>query len=151
MIGWSRRSFFNGFLKQDGLCFGINDFAYDRGLNIGDMRIWHGGKKEDFSERALLIVNAIGPSFVNLLIRAQKNDSDAPALRFASIGDRVQLTARESEVVDLLVLGASDDEICAKLLISKSTLRSHITSIFQKTGLNRRTQLAQFLTDNSGF
>ncbi|MEP1611429.1 MAG: hypothetical protein ABJL72_05845 [Roseobacter sp.] len=100
-----KTEFFNGFLKQDGLCFGINDFAYDRGLNIGDLRIWRGGKKEDFSERAPLIVNAIGPSFVNTLIRAQKNDSDAPALRFASIGDRVQLTARESEVVGAWGLG----------------------------------------------
>jgi len=146
-----KTEFFNDFLKQDGLCFGINYFAYDRGSNIGDMRIWRGDKKEDFSERDTQIVNAIGPSFVNALIRAQKYDSDAPALRFASIGDRVQLTARESEIADLLVVGASDDEICAKLLISKSTLRSHITSIFQKTGLSRRTQLAQFLTENSGF
>ncbi len=146
-----KTEFFNDFLKEDGLCYGINYFAYDRGSNIGDVRVWRGDKKEDFSERDTKIVDAIGPSFVNALIRAQKYDAETPALRFASIGDRVQLTGRESEIADLLVIGASDEEICSKLLISKSTLRSHITAIFKKTGLSRRTQLAQFLTENSGF
>ena len=30
-----RTEFFNDFLKKDGLCFGLNYFAYDRGANIG--------------------------------------------------------------------------------------------------------------------
>lgn len=146
-----KTEFYNDFLMQDGLCYGINYFAYDRGSNIGDVRVWRGDNKEDFSERDAQIVDAIGPSFVNALVRAQKHDASGPALRFASIGDRVQLTSRESEIADLLVVGASDEEICEKLFISKSTLRSHITAIFRKTGLSRRTQLAQFLTEQSGF
>ena len=143
-----KTEFYNDFLKRDGLCYGINYYAYDRGSNIGDVRIWRGDRKEDFSERDAQIVDAIGPSFVNALIRAKKFDARAPALRFSAIGGHVQLTARECEIADLLVVGASDDEICAKLMISKSTLRTHITAIFRKTGLSRRTQLAQFLRRN---
>ena len=146
-----KTEFYNDFLKQDGLCYGINYFAYDRGSNIGDVRIWRGDSKEDFSEREAMIVDAIGPSFVNALVRAQQYDLETPALRFRSINEKVRLTDREIEVADLLVIGASDDEICAKLVVSKSTLRSHITSIFKKTGLSRRTQLAQFLSESSGF
>lgn len=143
-----KTEFYNDFLKQDGLCYGINYFAYDRGSNIGDVRVWRGDKKDDFSERDAQIVDAIGPSFVNALVRAKKFDTATPALRFSAIGDHVQLTARECEIADLLVVGASDDEICNKLMISKSTLRTHITAIFRKTGLSRRTQMAQFLRKN---
>ena len=34
-----KTEFYNDFLKQDGLCYGINYFAYDRGSNIGDVRV----------------------------------------------------------------------------------------------------------------
>ncbi len=144
-----KTEFYNDFLKQDGLCYGINYFAYDRGANIGDVRVWRAESREDFSERDAKIVDAIGPSFVNALIRARKFDATIPALRFSLISDKIQFTGREAEIADLLVVGCSDDEICSKLLISKSTLRSHISAIFRKSGLNRRTQLAQFLSEHS--
>ncbi len=141
-----RTEFYNDFLKKDGLCFGLNYFAYDRGENIGDLRIWRGTSREDFSVRDARIVDAIGPSLVNALIRAHSRDGALPAHRFVEIAGDFGFTARESEVADLLVTGLTDSEICGKLGISKPTLRSHITSIFRKSGLRRRSQLAQFLT-----
>lgn len=144
-----KTEFFNDFLKKDGLCFGLNYFAYDRGANIGDVRIWRSEQREDFSERDAKIIDAIGPSFVNALIRAKSFNNAAPALRFSLISDKLQFTAREAEIADLLVIGATDEEICKRLLISKPTLRSHISAIFRKSGLNRRTQMAQFLTEQN--
>ena len=141
----ARTEFFNDFLKHDGLCYGINYFAYDRGDNIGDLRIWRGQGREDFTPRDARIVDAIGPSFVNALIRARHLDDRRPTLRFRQIRDAIGFTLREAEVADLLVTGLSDDEVCAKLGVSKPTLRSHVTAIFRKSGLNRRSQLAQFL------
>jgi DNA-binding CsgD family transcriptional regulator len=144
-----KTEFFNDFLKKDGLCFGLNFFAYDRGENIADFRIWRGTQGEDFSERDEEIVDAIGPSFVNALVRTQKLDKGQKVLRFVQLKDDFQFTSREAEVADLLVIGLMDDEICAKLGISKPTLRSHITAIFRKSGLNRRTQLARFLAEKN--
>ena len=37
-----KTEFFNDFLIQDGLHHGINVYAYDGDLNIGDLRIWRG-------------------------------------------------------------------------------------------------------------
>lgn len=141
-----RTEFYNDFLKPDGLCFGLNFHAYDRGDNIGDLRIWRGAEKEDFTARDSQIVNAVGPSLVNALIRAHST-ADRPAMnRFAEISENLGFTLREVEVADLLVTGLSDNEICVKLGFSKPTLRSHIGAIFRKTGINRRTQLALILT-----
>ncbi|MBR9652573.1 response regulator transcription factor [Thalassobius aquimarinus] len=144
-----RTEFYNDFLAQDGLCFGLNFFAYDRGDNIGDLRIWRGADREDFSQRDAEIVDAIGPSLVNALIRARAQETSMPSLRFVQIADALDFTRREAEVADLLVTGLSDDEICQKLGFSKPTLRSHISAIFRKSGLNRRTQLAQFLAEQN--
>ena len=144
-----KTEFFNDFLKQDGLCYGMNYFAFDRGDNIGDLRIWRGANREDFSPRDALIVDAIGPSLVNALIRARTKEQKMPSLRFAQIAGDLGFSVREAEVSDLLVTGLTDDEICIKLGFSKPTLRSHIASIFKKSGLNRRTQLAQFLAEKN--
>lgn len=144
-----KTEFYNDFLKQDGLCYGMNYFAYDRGDNIGDLRIWRGTNREDFTQRDAQIVDAIGPSLVNALIRAGHSNKVLPSLRFYQIADDLGFTVREAEVADLLVPGLTDDEICGKLNISKPTLRSHIASIFRKSGLNRRTQLAQFLAEKN--
>tara|TARA_R100000789_G_scaffold30231_1_gene33840 strand:+ start:1934 stop:2749 length:816 start_codon:yes stop_codon:yes gene_type:complete len=141
--------FFNDFLMRDGLCYGMNYFAYDRGDNIGDLRIWRGANREDFTPRDAKIVDAVGPSLVNALIRAGSAIAQFPPLRFAQIADDLGFTVREAEVADLLVIGLTDDDICDKLGFSKPTLRSHIASIFRKSGLNRRSQIAQFLSEQN--
>lgn len=140
-----RTEFYNDFLKQDGLCYGLNYFAYDRAENIGDLRIWRKVGKPDFSQRDVDIVNSIGPSFINTLVRSQSNPCQSEVLRFTQIKDAISLTMREAEIADLLTLGLTDEESCNQLCISKPTLRSHISAIFRKTNIQRRSQLSQFL------
>ena len=57
-----------------------------------------------------------------------------PAVAFAA------LTARETEVLDLIARGLDNTAIAARLQISAKTLRNHITSIFAKLGLTSRAQ-----------
>ena len=77
-----KTEFFNDFLRQDGLCYGMNFFAYDRVDNIGDFRIWRGANRDDFTSREAEIVDAIGPSLVNALIRAKSANDQQSSLRF---------------------------------------------------------------------
>lgn len=51
------------------------------------------------------------------------------------------LTEREQEVLDLIADGASNREIGQKLVISESTVRSHVHNLLGKLGLDNRNQL----------
>ncbi|MDE3075285.1 MAG: response regulator transcription factor [Chloroflexota bacterium] len=64
--------------------------------------------------------------------------------RFAELSRRTPaedaLSARELEVLRLLASGAANKEIASRLIISESTVKTHVTNIFQKLGASDRTQ-----------
>lgn len=57
-------------------------------------------------------------------------------------GRGVSLSDRERQVVQLIVAGASNDEIGARLAISARTVESHLRRLFDRTDVASRTELA---------
>jgi DNA-binding CsgD family transcriptional regulator len=55
---------------------------------------------------------------------------------------RSELTDREHEVLRLVAEGQSNDEIANRLAISRRTVEAHLRTLFRKTGVTRRAQLA---------
>lgn len=57
------------------------------------------------------------------------------------------LSDREMEIVKLVAEGMSNQEIADRLFLSNGTVRNHISTILEKTGLEHRTQIAvKYLT-----
>lgn len=57
-------------------------------------------------------------------------------------GARHGLTQRESEILSLVVTGASNRGIAAKLIIGEETVKTHLSSIYRKLGVGDRTSAA---------
>ena len=58
-----------------------------------------------------------------------------------------RLTPREREVLALIGTGASNDQIAARLIVSKRTVENHVSSIYDKLGVSDRIQLALYAVD----
>lgn len=143
---FERCEFYNDFLARDGLHYGINYFAYSAGQNIGDLRIWRGAGKEDFTRRDMAIMDAIGPALTNAirlaLVRENRNGSSMPLINALEGADiAALLTEREREIAAAVLLGKSDQQIADACFISITTVRTHLKHIFSKLDIKSRTQL----------
>ena len=52
--------------------------------------------------------------------------------------DLDELTARERDVLGLICQGLSDGDMSEALRLSRNTIRNHVSSLYQKIGVNRR-------------
>jgi DNA-binding CsgD family transcriptional regulator len=137
-----KTEFFNDFLRRDGLYWGVNLYAWDGARNIGDMRIWRSRRRDRFDADALELLALIQPAFVSALRRSSRSSTPARNARPAQAGATVQLSNREFAVAGLVSLGISDKEIAKRLGIGFPTVRTHVSSVFRKVGVDNRVQLA---------
>lgn len=62
---------------------------------------------------------------------------------FAACGEKYGITAREGEIIRLLLEGKGNKEITEALFISDHTVKNHIHHVYRKLGIKNRVQLVQ--------
>ena len=73
-------------------------------------------------------------------------EETAPAARLSVFARAAGLSAREAELLGLLVGGADTRQVAARMYLSEHTVQDHLKSIFTKTSVNsRRALLARVL------
>ena len=60
----------------------------------------------------------------------------------------LDLTEREREVLVLMVEGSSNSQIAVKLGVSSSTIKSHVSNVLSKLGVNSRTEAVSLALRN---
>lgn len=61
------------------------------------------------------------------------------AAQVAALG----LTPRELEILEFIAVGLSNREIAERAFVSENTVKTHSSRVFEKLGVQRRTQAAQ--------
>jgi DNA-binding CsgD family transcriptional regulator len=118
--------------------------------DIGELairRLWHSGF-------GLTSDSAIAMALESPGTAAEGGPGDARRGRTAGPGGREaasppgRLTAREREIVALIVQGHSNKAIADALFISPATAARHVANILEKLGFNSRAQIAAWAAAN---
>ncbi|MBR2835268.1 MAG: hypothetical protein IKE43_06135 [Coriobacteriales bacterium] len=78
---------------------------------------------------------------------ALNTNTDPHETALAHCVDKYKLTTRESDVMGFLAKGYSIQKISEKLFISENTVKTHIGSIYRKTGLHSRQEIIDLVSD----
>src|SRR5881398_415312 len=121
--------------------FGLDTYVYD-GLRAGASGFMLKDAPPEEIAAAIRIVArgeallapAVTRAVIEEFARQQPTAASTPPPAIA------ELTPREREVFDLLARGMSNPEICAQLVISEATAKTHVARILQKLDLRDRIQ-----------
>jgi DNA-binding NarL/FixJ family response regulator len=95
--------------------------------------------------RGYLLKGMTGEELMEAIRSVHAGKSRIPAPVAERLAERMgapTLTARETEVLRLIVGGNSNKEIASALFISEATVKTHINSLLSKLGVTDRTQAA---------
>ncbi|WP_417441263.1 response regulator transcription factor [Idiomarina sp.] len=73
-----------------------------------------------------------------MMLRRQADDS------FTTVSQISSLTPQELKIIELVATGARNKEIAEHLNISAHTVKTHLSSIFRKTGARNRVELLKW-------
>jgi DNA-binding NarL/FixJ family response regulator len=82
---------------------------------------------------------AVQQHLLDVITASQVTSGAEPAPQFPG-----GLTAREAEVLSLIAQGLSNAEIASRLMVSETTVKSHINHVFAKTGVRDRAQAVTY-------
>ncbi len=95
--------------------------------------------------RGYLLKDMAGDDLMDAIRAVHAGKSRIPAAIAQRLAERVSgadLTAREMDVLKLIVAGKSNKEIGRDLYITEATVKTHINSLLSKLGVTDRTQAA---------
>lgn len=75
----------------------------------------------------------------------KKDRKESPVLPDYEDCRAAGLTRREAEIALLICRGYPNREIADELVISETTVKKHVSNIFEKTGISRREELSKVL------
>ena len=106
----------------------------------GDENIYQGLRA---GAKGYLLKDAPADDLLNAVRAVRAGKKEISAHIASKLADRVagaELTARETEVLQLMVAGKNNQEIAAALFVGEGTIKFHINHIFDKLGAKDCTQ-----------
>jgi len=79
----------------------------------------------------------LGPTAIERLLTRFSPPTNPPAKETAAVAS---LTGREAEILKLLASGLSNAEIAARLVVSETTVKSHVSNVLRKLSVRDRVQ-----------
>jgi len=122
--------------------FGIDTYVFESLRAGASGFMLKDAPPEDIAAAVRIVANGdalLAPSITRSVIEQfARQPAPTPAQPPVAVA---ALTPREREVLDLLVAGLSNPQICDRLFISDATAKTHVARILQKLDLRDRVQV----------
>ncbi len=138
--------YYKEYLEPEGLIYACGCNIVDRGVNFGAITFYRTELSGDFDKRDLKILEQLQPHVITKLSQCINYvyEYDVRERFIMKYG----LTDREMEIVHLVSDGLGNEEISEKLYISVHTVKKHMTNIFGKLEVKRRSQIGLVLRNH---
>lgn len=142
-----KTDFFKQFLQPVDIPFGCGIIIIKSGQVFATVSIFRNRNMGDFSDKDIFMLEVLKKHVKNMLYKCSNEANTICDMnkRYEEVAAMYDLTNRESNIMQLIANGMSNQEICDYLVVSMSTVKKHIYNIFTKCGVKSRTQLLNFL------
>jgi two-component system response regulator DesR len=109
----------------------------------------HGNVRKalDAGVRGLVALDEVNEALPPVINVVRAGQISVPSSRGAELRKQI-LTAREKQILGLVVMGMTNAEIAGKLFLAESTVKSHLSSAFAKLGVASRSEAASVILDS---
>ena len=112
---------------------------------MGALTLYKTERAGDFTEKDLFILDFLRP---HLETRLAEDDSETGKNKkniSYLLKSKYHMTSREIEILGLIFTGESNEDIAEKLMIAESTVKKHVSHIYEKLDCTGRSHLIQFV------
>lgn len=125
-----------------GLHYAVDLTIVNNGEHLGILSLYRSKVEGDFADDDVFLLQMLS-DHLNARFYADRKAQD-PFAEVKNMNDFIAayaLTAREAEILYLILYGKSNEAISEELCISPHTLKKHLQNIYRKTGVSGRIQL----------
>lgn len=135
--------FYENFLLPADIPFGSGILLVKNQKLIGIFNLFRTTSLGDFTEKDIYILNILKNHLENMIYKTTQFSVKQGIVEkcFETAEKKFELSERENEILKLIADGKSNSEISDTLCVSLSTVKKHVYNIFNKAGVNSRTQL----------
>jgi len=135
--------YYQDYLKPMDLVHVAGISISSQGLSYGVIALYRKSSKFDFSDHDLNLLDKLLPHLKSRMkLEYDKNiEYSTPSSQTINLARTYGITKRESELVELILLGKSNLEIAESLNITENTVKKHVGHLLQKLQVTKRVQL----------
>jgi DNA-binding CsgD family transcriptional regulator len=137
-FAWQKTEIFKNFFSPHGIFHNADVFFRQQDKIIAVLTLLRSDPSQRFNAKEVGLLNSIQPfiqfSLQNIYLPKRTHDRESMSNEFG-------LTAREVDVLELALTGASNKILVDQLKISLPTLRTHLQNIYTKTGVHSLSEL----------
>lgn len=131
-------AYYQDFLKPMNYRYVADMFFRSGGKIIAVITMLRSADQGAFSESELTLLRILQP-FLEFTLKTVYLPERIAQRK--TIAERYQLTARELDVLELVLSGAGNKAIANELMLGLPTVKSHLQHVFRKTSVVTRTEL----------